>query len=128
MESKSETGRDRTELIGVVGYRCCGAVIGTIRIVWESARDLLVCAMCSVWGVFKLINRSTTTLALITPMATEQTRRRIPKFPFRVLVIGRANAGKTTILQRICETTQSPTVYRGWGDEEVRSPSFCLKI
>ncbi|KAN0137755.1 hypothetical protein V8E53_004239 [Lactarius tabidus] len=52
-------------------------------------------------------------------MATEQIRRRIPKFPFRVLVIGRANAGKTTILQRICETTESPTVYRGWGNEEV---------
>ena len=33
------------------------------------------------------------------------------KFPrFRILVIGRANAGKTTLLQRVCKTTESPTV------------------
>ncbi|KAH9048903.1 hypothetical protein EDB84DRAFT_82582 [Lactarius hengduanensis] len=39
--------------------------------------------------------------------------RRIPKIKFRVLIIGRANAGKTSILQRICETTDSPIIYRG---------------
>ncbi|KAH9030086.1 hypothetical protein EDB84DRAFT_1562654 [Lactarius hengduanensis] len=38
--------------------------------------------------------------------------RRIPKIQFRVLIIGRANAGKTTILKRVCETTESPVVYR----------------
>jgi len=31
---------------------------------------------------------------------------------FRVLIIGRANAGKTTILQRVCDTTESPEIYR----------------
>ncbi|KAI9429323.1 hypothetical protein H4582DRAFT_2151539, partial [Lactarius indigo] len=40
---------------------------------------------------------------------------------FRVLIIGRANAGKTSILQRICETTESPVIYRG--GKEVRSPT-----
>jgi septin family protein len=45
-------------------------------------------------------------------MSTEQTNRRIPNPRFRVLVIGRANAGKTTILQRVCDTTESPTIYR----------------
>ena len=49
----------------------------------------------------------------IAPMDTEQTCRRIPVFQFRVLIIGRANAGKTSILQRVCETTKSPTIYRG---------------
>ncbi|KAF8126792.1 GTP-binding protein [Boletus edulis] len=29
---------------------------------------------------------------------------------FRILVIGRANAGKTTLLQRVCKTTESPIV------------------
>ena len=48
-----------------------------------------------------------------------QSRPRIPEIRFRVLVIGRANAGKTSILQRVCETTDSPTIYRG--NEEVRS-------
>jgi len=30
---------------------------------------------------------------------------------FRVLIIGRANAGKTTILLRVCATTESPKIY-----------------
>ncbi|KAH9005051.1 hypothetical protein EDB86DRAFT_2796846 [Lactarius hatsudake] len=55
-------------------------------------------------------------------MYTQQSPRRIPKIQFRVLIIGRANAGKTTILKRVCETTESPVVYRG--GEKVRGPTF----
>jgi GTPase SAR1 family protein len=33
---------------------------------------------------------------------------------FRILVIGRANAGKTTLLKRVCNTTDDPCIY----DEE----------
>ena len=60
---------------------------------------------------------------------------RTPVTQFRVLVIGRANAGKTSILQRVCETTESPTIYRG--NEEVRnmvqaffykSDSYCRQV
>ena len=57
-------------------------------------------------------------------MSTEQTRRRIPDIRFRVLIIGRANAGKMTILQRVCDTTESPMIYRG--GEEVRGTYFIL--
>ncbi len=60
--------------------------------------------------------------------AAEQSRRRIPEIQFRVLIIGRANAGKTTILQRVCDTTQSPTIYRRNRDgkrEEVRHTGNC---
>jgi GTPase SAR1 family protein len=60
-------------------------------------------------------------------MSTEQTNRRIPDIQFRVLVIGRANAGKTSILQRVCDTTESPTIYRrgeSGEKEEVRGPNF----
>ncbi|KAH8991763.1 hypothetical protein EDB86DRAFT_2806460 [Lactarius hatsudake] len=46
-------------------------------------------------------------------MDTQQPPRRIPKIQFRVLIIGRANAGKTSILQRVCDTTESPIIYRG---------------
>ncbi|KAH8991779.1 hypothetical protein EDB86DRAFT_2806454 [Lactarius hatsudake] len=46
-------------------------------------------------------------------MDIQHPRRRVPEVQFRVLIIGRANAGKTSILQRICETTESPVVYRG---------------
>ena len=38
-------------------------------------------------------------------------RRRLPDVKFRVLIVGRANAGKTSILQRVCDTTESPITY-----------------
>jgi GTPase SAR1 family protein len=34
---------------------------------------------------------------------------------FRILVIGRANAGKTTILQRVCNTRENPEIYSSAG-------------
>jgi hypothetical protein len=55
-------------------------------------------------------------------MDTQQPRRQLPEIQFRVLIIGRANAGKTSILQRVCDTTESPVIY--WGNEEVRGPAF----
>ena len=77
------------------------------------------------------IHRSTT-LALpdsITQMSSEQTHRQVPNIQFRVLVIGRANAGKTTILQRVCDTTESPTIYRrGENGEKVRSPNLYVSL
>lgn len=39
-------------------------------------------------------------------------RRDLPEVKFRVLIAGRANAGKTSILQRVCDTTKSPETYR----------------
>ncbi len=63
----------------------------------------------------------------ISPMDTKQ--RRLPKIQFRVLIIGRANAGKTTILQRVCDTTESPTIYRRNIDgerEQVRPGSLTI--
>ena len=36
---------------------------------------------------------------------------------FRVLIIGRANAGKTTILQRVCNTTEQPKIFNRKGHE-----------
>jgi len=36
---------------------------------------------------------------------------------FRVLVIGRANAGKTTLLQRVCNTTELPKVFNAKGEK-----------
>ncbi len=58
----------------------------------------------------------------IAPMHTQQPRPRIPEFQFRVLIIGRANAGKTSILQRVCEATESPIIYQG--RKKVRGPTF----
>jgi len=36
---------------------------------------------------------------------------------FRVLIIGRANAGKTTILQRVCNTREQPIIFNPQGHE-----------
>ncbi|KAG2045564.1 hypothetical protein BDR06DRAFT_965642 [Suillus hirtellus] len=36
---------------------------------------------------------------------------------FRVLIIGRANAGKTTILQKVCNTTNEPEIYTAEGNK-----------
>jgi len=48
-------------------------------------------------------------------MASTRSKSRFSKINFRVLIIGRANAGKTSILQRVCDTTESPTIYRSVG-------------
>jgi tRNA U34 5-carboxymethylaminomethyl modifying GTPase MnmE/TrmE len=34
---------------------------------------------------------------------------------FRILIIGRANAGKTTVLQKVCNTTEKPVIYNSKG-------------
>jgi GTPase SAR1 family protein len=45
-------------------------------------------------------------------MESKQILPEAPKYvQFRVLIIGRANAGKTSILQRVCDTTESPEIY-----------------
>jgi GTP-binding protein EngB required for normal cell division len=63
-------------------------------------------------------------------MDAQQTLPLLPRLPpyvrFRVLIIGRANAGKTSILQRVCDTTESPVIYRhdqSGESNQVRSPS-----
>ena len=56
------------------------------------------------------------------------TPRIIQNLRFRVLVLGRANAGKTTILQRVCETTESPKIYRGGNEVRHSDPNFNLEV
>ena len=62
----------------------------------------------------------------IALMPTQRARRQIPEIQFRVLIIGRANAGKTSILQRICDTTNGPIISRGYsrGFQQVRGPAM----
>ena len=44
---------------------------------------------------------------------------------FRVLIIGRANAGKTTILQRVCNTTEQPRIFNPKGLEVCATQTLC---
>ncbi|KAG1871884.1 hypothetical protein C8R48DRAFT_595203 [Suillus tomentosus] len=45
----------------------------------------------------------------------QDLRERIGRF--RVLIMGRANAGKTTILQKVCNTTDQPEIYDTQGNK-----------
>ncbi|KAG1821463.1 GTP-binding protein [Suillus variegatus] len=46
-------------------------------------------------------------------MNASDIRREIHRF--RILIIGRANAGKTTIIQRVCDTREKPEIYDSVG-------------
>jgi len=36
---------------------------------------------------------------------------------FRILVLGRSNAGKTTLLQHVCNTTKLPEIFNSKGEK-----------
>jgi GTPase SAR1 family protein len=53
-----------------------------------------------------------------SPAAEERIRRIRKQCPrFRILIIGRANAGKTTILQRVCKTMEDPEIFTPQGEK-----------
>ena len=43
---------------------------------------------------------------------------------FRILIIGRANAGKTTILQKVCGTTEAPIIRNAKGRKVCPTPPW----
>ena len=46
---------------------------------------------------------------------------------FRILVVGRSNAGKTTLLQRVCNTTELPEIYNSKGEKVKYLIVQCLR-
>ncbi|KAG1796065.1 uncharacterized protein HD556DRAFT_361391 [Suillus plorans] len=46
---------------------------------------------------------------------SQELRERFVRF--RVLILGRANAGKTTILQKVCNTMERPEIYDNKGNK-----------
>jgi ATPase subunit of ABC transporter with duplicated ATPase domains len=66
--------------------------------------------------------------AAATPAVTidpkEAAKLRAKYTRFRILVIGRANAGKTTLLKRVCNTTEEPSIY----DEDKNLVSYRLIV
>ncbi|KAG1893498.1 uncharacterized protein F5891DRAFT_771438 [Suillus fuscotomentosus] len=65
--------------------------------------------------IIRLHKRFSNQSHLPSPMDPSKIREKIGRF--RILVIGRANAGKTTILQRICNTQDKPKIYDSAGEE-----------
>ena len=58
----------------------------------------------------------------VTDDLEEAAKLRAKYTRFRILVIGRANAGKTTLLKRVCNTTEEPSIY----DEDKNLVSYRL--
>ncbi|KAG2117003.1 uncharacterized protein F5147DRAFT_811024 [Suillus discolor] len=52
---------------------------------------------------------------MATIIEAQDLRERIRRF--RVLIMGRANTGKTTILQKVCNTTDQPEIYDTQGNK-----------
>ena len=48
---------------------------------------------------------------------TEDLREKFGRF--RILVVGRANAGKTTLLKRVCNTTEKPEIFNRKGNKVI---------
>ena len=46
-----------------------------------------------------------------------EVKKHLDNIHFRILVIGRSNAGKTTLLQRVCNTTELPEIYNSKGEK-----------
>jgi len=58
-------------------------------------------------------------------LTDEQIQKLKAKFTqFRILVIGRANAGKTTILRRLCNTTGDPMIFGPNGEKVMYMVKF----
>jgi septin family protein len=57
----------------------------------------------------------------IDTKAKEERRAELAKKAgrFRILIVGRANAGKTTILKKICNTTEDPEIHDRHGDKVI---------
>jgi septin family protein len=53
------------------------------------------------------------------PRSAQDAKKKFRRF--RILVVGRANAGKTTLLQKVCNTAEKPEIFDGKGNK-VGSP------
>jgi GTPase SAR1 family protein len=43
---------------------------------------------------------------------------------FRTLIVGRANAGKTTLLKKVCNSIEDPEIFSPSGEKVVESAAF----
>ena len=58
------------------------------------------------------------------PHLTAEESQKAKFRQFRILVIGRANAGKTTILRKVCNATGDPTIF----DPEGNKVNYMMKV
>jgi len=61
-------------------------------------------------------------MSQLNTTATDKDKERADKVRqkfrhFRILIIGRANAGKTSILQKVCNTTEEAEIFNSEGEK-----------
>ena len=76
-------------------------------------------------GIFNRLKKAIRLDSRSTPQPLDEAAKLRAKYTrFRILVIGRANAGKTTLLKRVCNTTEEPSIY----DEDKNLVSYWLVV
>ena len=60
-------------------------------------------------------NTATATVDKVKKHANQVLRQKFGRF--RILIIGRANAGKTSILQKVCNTMEQAEIFNGDGEK-----------
>jgi predicted GTPase len=80
----------------------------------------------------ELIERTDKELSGAVTLMLLAAQENLPPVPdnvkFRVLIIGRANSGKTSVLQRVFDTTESPEVYKVGPTSEVRGSFLSMMV
>ncbi|KAI6151284.1 hypothetical protein BKA82DRAFT_4125944 [Pisolithus tinctorius] len=72
----------------------------------------------SWWRSLRRSQHPSDNAALNDRLDPTEAKRQIDRIPrFRILVVGRANAGKTTVLQRVCNTMDQPEIFDGNGEK-----------
>ncbi|KAG5643401.1 hypothetical protein DXG03_000979 [Asterophora parasitica] len=66
-------------------------------------------------------NSFATATPAASPTLSGVTAEEVRSGGFRVLIIGRANSGKTTILQKVCNTKDEPEIFDSHGNEIVQN-------
>lgn len=64
---------------------------------------------------FYFPSRTFSTMSTEDARCFENIREKFGRF--RILIVGRANAGKTTILRGICNSTENPEIFDGDGNK-----------
>ncbi|KAI6009562.1 GTP-binding protein [Pisolithus orientalis] len=72
----------------------------------------------SWWRSLRRSQRPSDDAALDDRLDPTEAKRQIDRIPrFRILVMGRSNAGKTTVLQRVCNTMDQPEIFDENGEK-----------
>ena len=101
----------------ILGSKMNDFVVSSMVVDISAMSVVDACCLLLIWAWGTTI-RLLVLITLIHTMEIEDIKEKFGRFC--ILVIGRANAGRTTILKKICNSTENPEIYNGQGNK-VRS-------